>query len=302
MLQTKALTVMDQETLKDIWKLEEACKKQGTPPGELSLDGTLNCYPQMPYLYLLYEDCSLKSILSVFAPTGEEAEIYGCTHPESRRKGYFKRLLTLAEAELVKAGIPEILFVCEARSQEGKAMIERLGGTLSHTEYSLRYYSIPDGAESGMHTAAIIGERGNIKRLQLYKAEAADFNQLVDASCQIFNDTRENSAHYIRGTMESNHRQQLKAVLDGRIIGFAGVSRREGENSIFGLGILPDCQGKGYGREMLRQLLLHIRKEWDGDITLEVDSTNEKAFRLYTSEGFGVEKAFEYYRRKTARF
>lgn len=78
------------------------------------------------------------------------------------------------------------------------------------------------------------------------------------------------------------------------------VSIENDEASIFGLGIAPQYQGKGFGRELLNLIAADLKNKGIENITIEVDSTNKNAFNLYKKFGFEVETSFDYYRKRAA--
>ena len=56
--------------------------------------------------------------------------------------------------------------------------------------------------------------------------------------------------------------------------------------NIFGLGILPEYRGLGYGKDLLNALLARIPT--DKKIYLQVSSRNAAAFQLYQKSGFKI--------------
>jgi len=62
------------------------------------------------------------------------------------------------------------------------------------------------------------------------------------------------------------------------------------------LGISPKYQGHGYGKEMLNLLLEKLLSMDINNIILEVDSENNRAYNLYTKNGFKIKTQFDYYR------
>lgn len=115
-------------------------------------------------------------------------------------------------------------------------------------------------------------------------------------SQKVFGDTYENAKSLIINSLNGNDRIQYVAKLDGVIIGMGAVSFDHNESLIYGLGILPEHQGNGYGREMLTLIILELTDKGVSKITLEVESRNDNAFHLYQKCGFVVETAFNYYK------
>jgi putative acetyltransferase len=93
----------------------------------------------------------------------------------------------------------------------------------------------------------------------------------------------------------------LVAVLNGEIIGQAGIERQRGRRAhaaIVGLGVHDDHQGRGIGTALLRELV-DAADNWYGIKRLEltVFADNFPAIHLYEKFGFeheGVQRAFAF--------
>ena len=72
-------------------------------------------------------------------------------------------------------------------------------------------------------------------------------------------------------------------VVDGKIVGAAYSYG----NDIEDIGVDPEFQGKGYGRQLLRGCVTNMLTKHK-EVTLRVVEINTKAYKLYISEGFKV--------------
>ena len=278
-----------QSIIHDIKRIEQACKEHDGLRGSVSLDYSLNIHPDMMSLFLLYEQEEPVSFLSLFVPGGEEAEVSACTLPGHRRKGYFGLLLVEAGREAAEYGIRDLLFVCEAQSRDGKSALAALCAEYRFTEYALKYLGQAKGLESP-----------RTSWIRLREADREDLEAVIAMSQAIFHDNPDDARSMTHKAFESKDRVQYIALLDNQPVGMASVFTEEGEAWIFGLGILPGYQGKGLGGEMLDQLIARTKGRGIGNIAIEVDSTNESAFHLYTKHGFETETAFEYHAKSIA--
>jgi ribosomal-protein-alanine N-acetyltransferase len=98
--------------------------------------------------------------------------------------------------------------------------------------------------------------------------------------------------------LESEHNHYVAARVDGQLIGYAGITRLGRkppyEYEIHTIGVDPEHQGAGIGRELLNRIL-DIAS--GGVVFLEVRTDNAAAIGLYESVGFakmGLRK--RYYR------
>jgi mycothiol synthase len=74
---------------------------------------------------------------------------------------------------------------------------------------------------------------------------------------------------------------------DGRLGGLHWLKRRgEGVGEVYNLAIHPDAQGRRLGAALLHEGLDHLRDLGCHEVLLWVDLANERAVRLYTSQGF----------------
>jgi ribosomal protein S18 acetylase RimI-like enzyme len=283
----KEFSKASEEAIVEIRKLEAICKNHDKLMGDIYTDSYLNFNPDIKSIFLLYEDNKLIGLLLMFIPTQKEAEISCFVLPEYRRNGYFKALLAKASNELKKYEVPDILFVCEPQSLDGKAVIKKIEANYDFTEYSLVYNKLNNTYHNQY-----------LNKIELNKANLQDSKILIDLRQQIFNYSYEDSESMIIKAFETQYRQQYLAVLDGEFIGMGGVSFEEDGGYIFGLGIIPEYQGKGFGKAMLELLLKDLIEENIEKIMIEVDSENENAFNLYKKCGFEIETAFEYFRKK----
>ena len=229
----KEFSKASEEAIIEIRKLEAICKKHDKLTGDIYSDSYLNFNPDIKSLFLLYEDNKLIGLLLMFIPTQNEAEISCFILPEYRRNGYFKALLAKASNELKKYEVPDILFVCEPQSLDGKAVIKKLEANYDFTEYSLVYNKLNN-----------IYLNQYLNKIELYKPNLQDSKILIDLRQQIFNYSYENSESMIIKAFETQCRQQYLAVLDGEFIGMGGISFEQDGGYIFGFGIIPKYQGK----------------------------------------------------------
>lgn len=98
--------------------------------------------------------------------------------------------------------------------------------------------------------------------------------------------------------LAAKHNHYVAARHEGRVVGYAGISRlgrsKPFEYEVHTIGVDPDFQGQGIGRQLLTKILDFSS---GGTVFLEVRTDNEPAITLYQSVGFvnvGLRK--RYYR------
>jgi len=283
------MNVYSENVVNEVHYLEQICKKRDNLKGSIFVDTTMNYNQDMNSIFLMYDGNQLISMLTMFVPTQNEAEITALTLPSHRGNGYFKELLSKAVQELMKYEIPEVLFVLESQSITGKHVITHLAAQYDFTEYSLR-----------------LDERKYVplasNRLKYLHPSEEDLERLIETSMSIFEDNYEDTQGIIVNVFKSNTRDQYLGVLNDEVVGMGSSSRDGDEVSIFGFGITPKFRSKGYGYDLLHLIVEQVRQSGIRKIVIEVDSNNTHAFNLYQKFGFQIETAFEYYRKKTNEY
>ncbi len=267
--------------------LEQICKDQDNLKGSIFVDTTMNFNQDMNSIFLMYDSNELISLLTIFMPTQQAAEITALTLPTHRGKGHFKVLLAAAVDELIKYEIQEILFVVESQSVTGKQVISHLAADYDFTEYCMRL-----DAEKYVPLAN--------NRSKYLKPSEKDLEILINLSMKIFKDSYEDTRGMILNIFQSATRDQYLAILNDEMIGMCSSSRDGDEVSIFGFGITPKFRNMGYGYELLHHVVNQLKLSGIREIVIEVDSNNSYAFKLYRKFGFKIEIAFDYYRKKTS--
>ena len=281
----QVLTQPDLDTIQQVRALEAICRAQDHLAGSLYLNPSLNVSTEMPCLITLREDGVLIGAMTFFAPTLEEAELVGLTHPDYRRKGVFRALVGEAARQSAAFSISSVLFICEPQSVSGIAAVAALGARQEHTEYSLFYRrsdadhrpSIPQG-------------------LALFRATESDLDAMSKISAESFAEAPEQAYQFMMKAMAADDRVQYVARLNGEPVGIGCIGYDDGEATIYGLGVLPSLQGKGIGRGIISLMLEKLLESNVGRILIEVDNTNANAMHLYLSCGFVHESVYVYYR------
>ncbi len=79
----------------------------------------------------------------------------------------------------------------------------------------------------------------------------------------------------------------------GELLGFCATEPKRGEDGVvepraevWTIGVRPEAQGRGYGRQLLRWGIGHLRDVGATTVTLSVNGRNPRALGLYEAEGF----------------
>ena len=101
----------------------------------------------------------------------------------------------------------------------------------------------------------------------------------------------EREARLLGETERSCNEVELVAIIDGRIVGSAGVSavrsrRKVAHRARFGISILKEYWGMGIGRVLMDASIDCARQAGYTQLELEVVADNERAVSLYRRAGF----------------
>lgn len=281
-MQILELRELEKRQIEDIKNLEEVCQRYDKTKGSAFLSNEINFSKEVNCFFLLYEEETLVSFLSMFIPRSKEAEISAYTLPEKRREGFFKILLESAINELRKYGVKEILFVHEPSSNEGMLALKKFNAIYDFSEYLLVYSQDEFIKRDG--------------KLKLAPITIQDIDEIAKLNMDIFNKTLEEGKAIVNRAIESKDRISYMAKVDNEIVGICSISLEEGNAFICGLGVSTKHRGRGYGKEILRKIIEKASTMDIKDIYLEVNSKNHKEYNLYINNGFKIKTQLDYYR------
>ncbi|MDF2591433.1 MAG: acetyltransferase [Clostridia bacterium] len=282
----KEYNKLNGDTISEIKRLVSACNDHDGLNGMMELDTSCNVNKEMKTVFMMYDDNKLVSALTLFVPGKKEGEVSAMTISEYRKKGCFTELVKRAEEELKKYGVNEILFLCEAKATHGKAAILKQKAQYEFTEYLLKYNHSLD-----------MKVKEYEYRLKLKPATLADLESIIKISMAAFGDSYEGAKSLATGMLKAENRQFFLGEIEGEFVAMGVAAKGDEGTSIHGLGVLPEHQGKGYGKEMLYSMISKLVEQKAENINIEVESQNSNAFKLYKNSGFEVESAWEYYRK-----
>ena len=101
----------------------------------------------------------------------------------------------------------------------------------------------------------------------------------------------EQEARSLAETERSDNEVELVAVVDGKIVGSAGVTavgsrRKVAHRARFGISVLQEYWGMGIGRVLMDACIDSARRAGYSELELEVVADNERAVSLYRRAGF----------------
>ena len=235
-----------------------------------------------PNHLLWYERGELVGLAAIQG--SREAEVYGMVHPEHRRRGIGRALLDDARALCRARGELHLIVATEDLSDSGKAFVLAAGGRFRFAEYTL-----------DLDPTAIDRSRPVEQALRLRRATTAEIVTIAEIGAAAFGDPLDQRRAIVERGMAQSHQRYFLATLDDAPVGTLRVSDHPPHVYITAFAVLPDFQGRGYGRQMLLETIDMLLAEGRRQIRIEVETENRGALGLYEACGFRRTTAYLYY-------
>ncbi len=121
------------------------------------------------------------------------------------------------------------------------------------------------------------------------KMDIDDLNQVVALEEQLFTSSW-SYKDFLYELLENDFSFNYVIEDDLKIVGYVGVWMMYEQAQITTIGVAPDYQRQGLGRNMLETIIALTQKHGCEMMSLEVRISNDKAISLYESLGFHKEK------------
>lgn len=283
-MEIKKLTTLDRKQVIKVLELINQCK--GHEPINIAptLSNEGNFDPNIPCLYLLEENDFLMSFLCLYMPNPYYGEAVCFTFPGVRKRGYFKKLWEIALKELEasgKADEMELMVLTDGKSIDAQLALKSMGMERQYTEYLLSKPLVPSDRPVSL------------------TAEPIDANNPKDANAifmlheTIFSEGRTASTAFVQSTKQE-YIQSYIVKHNENTVGLFHLALDGDRVFLFGFGILPAFQGKGYGKQMV-DLAIRLSPEGYKEMGLQVSSYSETAYNLYRGCGFSEKSRIEYF-------
>nr|BBH94834.1 GNAT family N-acetyltransferase [Thermogemmatispora argillosa] len=273
------------EDLREIAALAALCREREGIEVRLLWEMLRSRSGQVTNDFLYYEDGQLLGYLALYSFNPRETELTGMVHPDRRRQGIFSLLFRLANQELRYRGVPRILLFFDRKSLGAQGFVQAVKARYRNSEYRM----VRELSRAPLY----VKPREGI-RIRPAREEEAPLLTHITARAFEMTEDRALLAETTRD-ITSPRRVTLVTEVAGEVVGLIRYIDDEEEAFIYGFCMLPEHQGKGYGRQTLAWTIEHILRQRPRRIALEVDTTNEGALSLYRSCGFEITTTFDYY-------
>lgn len=286
---TKLKFSLDREDYEEILALRDCCLEKEEVTLKLELDYKLNkalnksVDKDQINEFMYYEEEKLIGYMGICQFSSDTLEVNGMVHPDFRRLGVFKHLFSLVQNEWNNRKVQQMLLLSDRNSTPGINFIKSTGAHYESSEYEM----------------FLVGEeKGSIanNNLKLRKALNKDAKEIA----------RQNTIYFQVNSLDGNvtlpeeeakhGMETFLAELNQSVIGKVHIEVQNGIGGIYGLGVLPEYRGKGFGREILLQAVEKLKGKQVHEIMLQVAVKNRKALSLYQSCGFKETSTMDYFK------
>lgn len=232
--------------------------------------------------FMFYDGNNLIGYAGICSFGGDALEVNGMVHPDYRRKGIFTRLFSLVKDEFNKRDINEMLLLSDNNSTGGIEFIKNVSSDYDHSEHDM---NLDMAAEHVL----------NFDNVVFRKATHEDINKIARENFEFFYEyDLEGISDNEKDNSNSSNCTYVMEI-DDVVIGKSRLEINDNIGGIYGLEILPDYRGKGYGRELLVHSIIKLKESNVKGVTLQVETNNKNALNLYKSCGFKENYTMVYY-------
>ncbi|MDR7856503.1 GNAT family N-acetyltransferase [Tissierella sp.] len=232
--------------------------------------------------FLYYDDNRLVGYIGICDFGGDAIEVNGMVHPKYRRRRIFTKLFSLVKNEWENRKPKRILLLSDSKSITGLGFISSLGAKHVHSEYEMFYNS---------HSRAF--ELSN--NICFRKAADKDLKEISRQNSIYFDSEYDEDSTSISDEERMDGMNTYMAEIDNKIIGKVRLETISNFGGIYGLGVLPEYRGRGYGRDILTWSVKKLKETDSKEIVLQVSVSNENALNLYKSTGFEIKSKMDYF-------
>lgn len=233
-----------------------------------------------------------------FGGAGSKPELNGMVHPAYRHCGIFQMLSALAIGECKRQSNKSILLLCDRQSDDGQKFIEKTGAGYHHSEFEMYLRKEAQGWRDGSKREVAFKKATNQDAREVARHNAIYFGE--ERNEEYHSASEEGADDSAQGLLmpEEEERKGMTiyfALRGEQVIGKVHLQLIAGVGGIYGLGVLPEFRGIGYGRAVLLGAVDQLKKAGAKEIMLQVATGNANALHLYESCGFVTTSTMDYY-------
>ena len=235
----------------------------------------------LPFNNLFYHNQTLIGFLSLYFFYEDACEVSLMISPTYRRQSVARQML--AEVLPLVRALPVNDLIFSSIHQTNSTWLKRKGFQYQYSEYKMQ-----------RRQKELV--ELNTAKIDVRVADEHDLSHLytIDQACFASPETRM-SERFQRLLADPDY-QILIACLDKQPIGKAHIHWQSNDVHLSDIAILPNQQGQGYGRSLIAQGINHVLKTGCSMLSLDVETGNQNAIKLYKDLGFVTQNICDYWR------
>jgi ribosomal protein S18 acetylase RimI-like enzyme len=263
--------------------LRDLCNSADGLDLKLGISAGFEAQSAEPNAFLCTLDGALVGFCTLVGGDDSQLELCGMVHPEYRRRGIGRALLHAAlDSARRRPAAMRVLLICEDASVSGRAFVAAAGG--KH-----------DFSENRMETTSTPPAHGSASQLDVREARVDEAHDLAHVIGGSFGQSDDHMAEDIVRDMTAEDERYFLARLGNEPVGAFKIFIDRPKAYIYAFGVLPEYRRRGYGREILENILPRLFAEGWKAVGLEVDADNAPAQALYLAVGFHNVTVYGYY-------
>jgi ribosomal protein S18 acetylase RimI-like enzyme len=233
--------------------------------------------------------------INSFGGAGSPPELNGMVHPGYRRRGVFQMLSSLAIGECRRQKVKSALLLCGRQSAGGQKFIEKTGARYHHSEFEMYLRKEPPKHQEGSCAEVSFRKATNQDAREVARHNAIYFGEERNEEYRPSPDRLEDPGLLLPEEEEKKGMTIYFAEFGGKVVGKVHLQLIAGIGGIYGLGVLPEFRGRGFGRAVLLGAVDKLKDAGAKEIMLQVATGNANALRLYESCGFKTTSTMDYF-------
>lgn len=230
--------------------------------------------------FLFFKEDRLVGFLSVFFFYPQACEVSVLVDPVHRRQGISRKLIQASLPLLIAKQMEMLIF--STPTFIDNSWLEKMGFQYKNSEYQMYRNS---------YEPILLAKQS----LDIQKASLLDIEQLCKIDRVCFANVHHEMTNRFVHLIEDNNYTLFLAYLQGKPIGKAHIHWQEDNAIVSDIAIIPDYQRQGFGNELLVHCINHALTLGKTKLTLDVETSNEKALKLYLQNGFKTVNSADYW-------